>query len=258
MVVTSLDKIVRNILQKRRYPLVYYIDFLVYAKDILRELGFDGEIDTLRYCVLPVDANNEVEIPNDYVDYCRVSAWIDQYMHPLVEDNGLVLMPNYDSSFAIQPYTDGIAVSNSTNQYQSFNGYLSPYWWMTNWDIFGENLGRQFGGKGTYADTFRINKARNKIKINEFLSCNFILLEYVGDGLDADSATQIDVMAQMCIESGALWQYQLHNRSYSNADREIAKGEYLDQRAILRARKSNLTIDALKRIVQSNSVGIKY
>lgn len=260
MTVISLHQIVANILLKRRYSLHWYIDFLVYAKDGMREIAFDDKIFALRYKVLPVNQDgNTVDIPNDYQDYARVSAWVDGYMRPLVEDNNLQLITNYDSDFDIQPYSNGIATSTeSENQLVYYNGYLSPYWWMCNTNNFGENLGRQFGGVGIYADTFRIDKRKNQIKINENLSINNIVLEYISNGMDADSATHIDAYAQMAIESFALYQFYLHNRTYSQGEAEAMYNHYTIERSILRARLSDLTIDRLKRIVQASAVRVKY
>jgi hypothetical protein len=258
MNVTSLDKIVKNILVKRRYPLQYYIEFLVNAKDCLRELGFDGEIDTLRYVVLPVGEGNEVQIPNDYTDYCRLSVWVDQYLHPLVEENNLQLVPNFDSNFEIQPYNSGIATSTANSQIATYNGYLSPYWWMNNTNAYGENLGRQFGGVGGQSDTFRINKARNCFKINENMTCTNVVLEYAGNGMSADAATHIDTQAQSTIEAYCMWMFKENNRTYNMGETSSSEERYINERMKLRARKSDLTLDKLKRIVQSNAIGVKY
>lgn len=257
MTVISLDKIVKNVLLRRRYPVHFYIEMLVYCKDGLRQIAMD-DIQTMRYQVLPVDPDsNEVTIPNDYLDYIKVSAWVDQYLHPLVEDNTLQLVPNYDDNFDIQPYSNGIA-SNTSNQPDFYSGYLTPYWWMVNWNSFGENLGRQFGGVGAKSDTFRINKTRNTIKINDGLCINYIVLEYASNGLDADSATHIDAYAQDCIEAYCLWQHYLNNRTYSQGQADDMEAKYIQQRQMLRARVSDLTIDKMKRIVQGNSIAVKY
>jgi len=257
MNVTSLDSITKNILLKRNYSLHFYLDYLIHAKDCLRELSLDETIQTLRYKVLPLNDNHAIEIPNDYVDYANVSVRVGQYLRPLVEDSKLSLVPNYDSSFNIQPYNHGVA-SDPNNQLQLYNGYLTPYWWMANWDAFGENLGRQFGGVGSYSDTFKENRARNEIKINENLSVDEVVLEYVGNGMDADSATHIDAYAQQTIEAYAQWQFKANNRTYNLGDVQVAEQQYIRERLIYRARKSDLTIDRLKRIVQRNSISIKY
>lgn len=257
MNVISLDAIVKNILLKRRYSMQYYLDFLVPAKDCLRELAFDGEIDTIRYVLRPINLNNAIDLPEDYVDYARVSYRVGQYLRPLVEDRTLDLVPNFDSNFDIQPYADGIA-SDPSNPSLAYLGYAAPYWWSVNFNSFGENLGRQFGGVNSYNDTFRVNRERNEIKINENLSVNEIVLEYIGNGLSADSATHIDAYAQNTIEAYALYQFYLHNRTYSQAEANQMELKYMNEREILRARRSDLTLDNLRRIVQKNSIAIKY
>jgi hypothetical protein len=259
MTVISIDQITKNILLKRGYPLQYYIDFLVYAKDGMREIGFDEPIFSIRYKVLPVNqSGNTVELPNDYQDYCRVSAWVDQYIRPLVEDNNLQLIPNYDSDFNIQPYANGIAGASTSQEVNFYSGYLSPFWFTSYWNSYGENTGRFFGGVGAMPDTFRIDKAKNQIKINENLFIENIVLEYISNGMDADSATHIDSYAQNCIEAYCMWQFYLHNRTYGQGEAENMYQHYAAERLILRARLSDLNMDNLKRVVQKNSIGIKY
>lgn len=260
MNVISLDQIVKNILLKRGYSLHWYLDFLVPAKDALRELCFDENIQTARYKILIPDANagNTAQLPADMVDHVRVSVRVDQYLMPLVEDNSLNTIPNYDSNFDIQPYTGGVASLSSADQNYYPGGYLSPYWYMCNINSWGENLGRQFGGVGGSYDTYKIDRNRNEIKINERLSVSEIVIEYISNGMDADSATHIHAYAQNCIESYALWQFKEHNRTYSPGEANVAKQQYTQERQILRARLSDLSIDNLKRIVQSNYKRIKY
>lgn len=261
MTYTSLDSIVTNLLLKRRYPMHYYIDFIVPAKDALRELAFDMPILPIRYCVLPVNQNgNTVDLPNDFQDQINVSGWVDGYVRPLVEDDALNLIPNYDSNFEIQPYSNGVAVDNPNGQTQAplFGWPSSNYWWMTNWNVFGENLGRQFGGVGGMYDTYRMNKAERQIKINEQLCVTNIVLEYISDGMDADSATHINAYAQFAIESFIMWQFKEHNRTYSAGEAENEHQNFIFEALKLRARLSDLTIDRLKRVAQGNAIAVKY
>jgi len=256
MTVTSLDQIVKNILLKRRYPIHWYIDFLIPAKDCLRELSFDLPLKTLRYQILTLNSINQAELPTDYVDYARVFVRVGQYLHPLVEENSLDTIPNYDSNFTEQPYTSGVAsISTTTNNL--YTGYAAPYWYMVNWNSYGENTGRQFGGVGTMADTFKIDTTRNIIKINEYLSITEVVLVYIGDGLDADSATHINAYCQSCIEAYCMWQFKENNRTYSTGEAQVAKQEYDKQYNILRARFSDLGLDKFKRIAQGNAIAIK-
>lgn len=259
MVVTSLDAITKNILLKRGYSLHWYIDFLVYCKDGLREISLDENIQTLRRVVVPVNQDTfRADIPADCQDIARVYLRTDQFLRPLVEDDSLDIIPNYDSNFNVQPYAQGVAsqAASQNNQFQTFNN--SGYWWMCNWDVYGENLGRQFGGVGSYIDTYRVDKAANEIKFNERLAITEAVIEYIGDGMDADNATHIDVYAKETIERYAMWQFYLHNRTYSTGEANSMEQGYLQERIRLRARVSDLTLDKVKRAVQRNNIRVKY
>ena len=259
MTVTTLDSIVKNILLKRGYSIHWYLDFLVYAKDALRELSFDLPILPLRISALPVNQDdNTVEFPEDYQDYTRVSAWVDGYIRPLVETNALQLVPNYDSEFAVQPYSDGVSIESDSTQVSLFGWGANNYWWATNWNVFGENLGRQFGGTGGMYDTFRVDNGRKQFRINENLEITNIVLEYISDGMDADSATHINSYAQFAIEAFCMWQFYLHNRTYTQSEANNMQQSFNFEVIKLRARLSDLSLDRLKRIVQQNSIAIKY
>jgi hypothetical protein len=258
--VISLDQIVKNILLKRRYSFHWYIELLVYAKDGLRTIAQDIEIVAPRYKLLPV-TDYRIDWPTDYMDYTAVSVRVDQYIHPLVEDDALQLVPNYDENFDIQPYNQGIATSPNYGQFGGYYagyGYPFSYWALNNWNSWGENTGRQFGGITSYNDTFKVDKRARQIKINENLCVTEVLLEYISNGMDSDSATHIDSYAKDAIEAYCYWQFKENNRTYSAGEAEAARQLFLNQLPILRARISDLTITKMKRLIQKNQRGIQY
>jgi hypothetical protein len=261
--VISLSKIVKNLIIKRSYPVHYYIRLLVFAKDALRELSFDLPILPARYRCLSVDTETSTaELPNDFVDKIRVSARVGQYIVPLVEDTNLQTIPNYNSDFQVQPYSEGVQVPDAQatsgyGYYNSSSGYAAPYSWLVNWNSWGENIGRRFGGVTGYSDTYKINKLDNNIKINENLDIQEIVLEYISNGMDADSATHIDAYAQMAIEKFCMWQFKEHNRTYSEGEAQVALRDYQQELAVLRARLNPMTLDELKRIVDRSRSATK-
>lgn len=241
----TLDAIVRNTLIKRGYPLHYYIQFLVYGKDILRELSLH-HVQVVNTKRIPLDAENEIQLPEDYADFVEVGVPVGQKVRPLVRDTNLNRLPNYDTQFNITEYTQ----SNQSNPPIIYN-YLFPLYWNTvTYNQYGENIGRLYGwGAGNPSDTFNVIPERNVIKINEQLSVDNIVLTYISDGTSSDAATRITPYAFDSIEKGIIWQYKENTRIYSEGERARAKSLFTNAVQILRASDS-ITIEEIKRIAQ--------
>lgn len=253
MTVTSLDSIVRNVLMQRQYPLHWYIQFLVYARNCLQEISMD-DLYVVNTKLLPVNAVNAVDLPPDYLDYVKVGIPVGQTIRPLVESNIINRLTNLNSDF--EPITYLGADASGTSEVEQQNIGYSPnffnYWYTINWNGYGENIGRYFGGNA-YADTFSVIKERNQIQLNEKLNIQYLYLEYVSNGMNTNSATMITPYAFATIEAFILWKLKEHNRAYSIGERQIAEQQYIQQRKILRARISSLTISELKRIVNKKT-----
>ena len=251
---TTLDKIVRTALSKKNYPLHFYTQFLVYGREALQELTMD-DLKVFNTKILPVNSYNAVDIPADYLDYVVVGVMTEQGIRPLVETNKMNVLNNFDSNYNIQEWM-GDVDTNTGSSLIYYGGFPFSQWYTTHWNNFGENIGRYYGSRGGYSDTFTISKDRNQIQLNEHLQgLENIYLQYASDGSDSGSATTIDPYAELTIQSYMMWQHKNHNRTYSETERAIAKQEYIQQRQILRARKSDLTLTVLKRIINRESIG---
>ena len=251
-VTTSLDKIVRTALLKKGYPLHYYVQFLIYARECLKELTQD-DLKVFNTKLLPVNSYDAVDLPSDYLDYVTVGIMTNQGVRPLVEDRKLNVLNNFDENFNPIKYSNTTAIADSNNLYYGALSFTN--WYTVRFNSFGEGLGRSFGAKGRYSDTFIVVKERNQIQLNEAMDgLDYLYLQYVSDGSDSGSATTLDPYAEMTIQAYCNWMHKENNRTYSANDRMIAKGEYTQQRGILRARKSDLTLEVLKRIIQRNSI----
>jgi len=252
MTVVSLDSIVRNVLMQRQYPLHWYIQFLVYARNCLQEISMD-DLYVVNTKLLPVNAVNAVDLPPDFLDYVKVGVQVGQTIRPLVEDNGINRLTKLNSNFEPVPYLQ--AESSDPSEVQQQNLGYSPnffnYWYTINWNLYGENIGRYFGGNA-YADTFSLIRERNQIQLHEKLNIDYLYLEYVSNGMNTNAATMITPYAFATIEAFILWKLKEHSRTYSIGERQIAEQQYIQQRKILRARISSLTISELKRIVNKN------
>ena len=58
---------------RKGYPIHYYVQFLVAAKDALRILTF-SDMCVVNTKLLPVNDFNAVDLPNDYQDYAFVGG----------------------------------------------------------------------------------------------------------------------------------------------------------------------------------------
>ena len=257
MTTVSLDAIVRQTLLKRGYPLHWYMQFLVYAAECLRELTFD-DLKVINTKLIPVDQTiNAADLPSDFQGYVTVGAVVGQRIRPLTPTTTLMPLVNLDSedNFAEQEWNENASDLANTNGNLYYGGLPYATWFNVNWNNYGENIGRFFGlGAGYQADTFQIVPERNQIQLDQYLFCENLVLQYFSDGQDADAATQIDPYAFKTIQSYILWQMKEHNRSYGAGERQMAQMEYTRERKILRARKADWSIEKLRRIVQKNTM----
>jgi hypothetical protein len=252
MTLVTLDQIVRNFLLKRRYPLHYYIDFMVYAKDCLRTLSQD-DLKIINTKILTVGSINEVQLPNDFLDYVTVGLKAGQNIKPLVESSKINRLENR-STTSFTPETYALNPVNAENQL--YYGAVYPFYQMVSWNEYGEPTGRFFGyGAGVQDDVFRVIPERGVIQLTEALYAPEIVLEYISDGNDADTASRISPYAYDTIEAYIMWQMKEHSRTYHEGEKMRAEQAYIGQRRILRARLSDLTVERLKRIIQSASYG---
>ncbi len=116
MTYTTLDKIIKGYLLQRRYPIHFYVDFLIYAQRCFEELHMDviGNIRTLK---LAIDTDTySVALPTDFMDWIKVGVPNGQFVIPLIQRKGIARLSNYENDRLIatfgtvdsgESYTDG-------------------------------------------------------------------------------------------------------------------------------------------------------
>jgi hypothetical protein len=251
MTLTSLDKIVRLVLLRKRYPLQWYIDCLVAAKYCLETLTKD-DLRVINTQLIPVNDFGEAELPSDFLDFTLIGIQNGQFIRPLVERKGINPLANYNATFDQIRYDDPSGDDDSEDLY--YGALFSSVNNTVTWNNFGEDIGRRYGLGPEGADTFIIVPDRNVIQLNESLNVDEIVCQYVSDGSSANAATQIDKYATETIVAYIEWQLKEHRRDINEGEKMRAEQAYIAQRKILRARKSDLDINVLKRIVQKRSI----
>jgi hypothetical protein len=238
---TSLDQITRSMLLQRGYPIHWYIDFLKYGTDALRELTFDV-LKVINSAKLPVNSYKAVTLPCDYVDWVKVGVAAGQYVHPLAQ-GPINRLNNFDDSGNKIPYSDelpdgtfaeirgSIEYTNGLNSLGEHTG-----------GIFNHNPGRSIG-------TFIELTERNEIQLDNDYPYDYIILDYISDGATCscgcdcggDSATSIHPYAIAAIEAYIDWKMKAFNRAYGAGEVQMAEDQYIRQERKLRARKNGLT-----------------
>ena len=112
---TSLHKVITGYLLQKRYPIHFYIDFLIYAGRCFEEIQMDS-IANVRPVRLPVNDYNSVRLPDDYMDWTKIGIENGQFVKPLIQRSGMNRLNNYTTQGIISTlgtiipgasYTDG-------------------------------------------------------------------------------------------------------------------------------------------------------
>jgi hypothetical protein len=233
----TLDKIVRSALFSKQYPMHWYLQFLHYGIECVRELNFDT-LQNVKSIRLPINSYKAATLPNDFVDLIRVGNEIGQYLSPWGAKETMNRLNKFDSTGQKVKYGD----------VEAANGVLPNNWegfWYTNYvSDKGEHLGRIFNNKPGFRNSFIMLRERNEIQLDTDYIGKEIVMDYITDGLDINASNAIHPYAHKTIVAYILWQLKEHTRSYNSQERQLAKAEYDNQHRILRARMNPIdTID---------------
>jgi len=245
---TTLDKIVRSVLLQKGLPLHYYMQFLKLSADCIRELSFDSAriVNTVELVVNQQDFS--VPTPCDYVDWTKIGIPIGQKIRPIYE---------VDSINRLQAKNpDGQTTTFTSAQDNSQNNLLPGwpgYWLFQNIDDLGENTGRQFGiSAANTTNGFKVILEGNRIQLTESFTEPTIILEYISDCQSVDNASMVDPYAQAVIEAYDDWKFKLHIRRSGLGEVATAFDLFKRELRRYRARKSDLTLLAIKQAIYSN------
>lgn len=228
-------------LLQRGYPIHWYIDFLKYAADALRELTFDS-LKVINSVKLPVNSYKSITMPCNYVDWIKVGIQTGQYVHPLAQ-GPLNRLNNFDSTGAKIPYDDEFpdgtfAEVRGTVAYANGLTFLGEHVG----GVYNHNPGRSIG-------TFIELAERSEIQLDNDYPYDYVILMYITDGnscscgcgCDSDSASQVHPYAMASIEAYIDWKLKAFNRSYSGGEVQMAEDQFNRQHRKLRARKNGLS-----------------
>jgi hypothetical protein len=243
MQLNTLDTIVKRWLLENGLPIHYYAEGLYSASAALRELSFDT-LQIVNTRSLPLNAQNAVDFPADFVDDVMVGIPVGDRMQPVPKLNSLNPLRVANESGTYGNYTE-----TTTNENGSGISSLPYAIWYWNFNEYGEPTGRFFGvGGGSKLNGYKVVWERRQIQFTDVFSNRTIVLMYISDGQSLDAATQIDTMAFAAIQAYIAWK-RSPNR---NADFSPEGQHFYNQRRLLRARKNDLTPIDIKEILRKN------
>lgn len=122
---TSLHKIVTGYLLQKRYPIHFYIDFLIYAARCFEEISFDS-IANVRTVRLPINDYFAVRLPDDFMDWTKIGVENGQFIKPLIQRSGMNRRNNYTTQGIIATlgtFTPGTGYTNDTYSVSLTGGF---------------------------------------------------------------------------------------------------------------------------------------
>jgi hypothetical protein len=243
MIYTSINTITRSILIKKSLPIHYYMRFLKFVCDAIRELSFDT-LKVVNSVTLTINCNgNYATLPADYVDYTLIGIPKGQFIQPAVNRDSITRLPNYNTTGQIIDY----GIPENSIDFPFFPGFFM----FQTIDDLGENVGRLYGyNTGYLANSYSVIKERGVIQFDENFPSPTCALQYIGNGQSANSATQIDPLAQACVEAFADHQWELHKIKAQIGMIELKEREFGKQWRLLRARLGGYTVDDIRQALK--------
>jgi|TARA_B110000261_G_C13078539_1_gene355014 hypothetical protein len=254
-------------------------DVLFFAKRSLQEFSYDT-LKSIHSQELNVPASLSVILPQDYVNYVRVSfidplgvkriiypannLTIAPFETPIQDQVGVPTQDNFGeniegTSLTVERWkraNDNLINGQIANNIDEAVDFQNAYGFEGSW-----NWGRQYGLDPQTSQIngwFNMDEREGKMSFSSNLAGRLIVLEYISDGLAYDSDTKVPKLAEDALYASVL---------YSIISTRSGQQEYLvqrlqkDRRAKLRNAKirlSNIKLDEIVQVMRGKSKWIKH
>ena len=253
-------------------------DVLFFAKRSLQEFSYDT-LKSIHSQELNVPASLSVILPQDYVNYVRVSfidplgvkriiypannLTIAPFETPIQDQVGVPTQDNFGeniegTSLTVERWkkaNDNLINGQAANNINEAIDFQNAYGFGGSW-----NWGGQYGLDPQTSQTngwFNMDEREGKMSFSSNLAGRLIVLEYISDGLAYDADTKVPKLAEDALYASIL---------YSIVSTRSGQQEYLvqrlqkDRRAKLRNAKirlSNIKLDEIVQVMRGKSKWIK-
>lgn len=217
----KLDEIVREYYIERlgasqvdeRYPM-----FLQRAITGLKDLNMDIK-SVVTEAVLPINSNDTVTLPSNYLDYLVIGVIEDGAISSLGMNNNLPPRDNDDCG--------DLKGANTTEQTErAFFGFNSSHFSKD-----GQFVGRHFGagGGGSTNGLYKVYKDKGYISLNG-VSTESIVLRYYATLEQLDGNFMVDEYQTEALKDWIWWKSIQNQRSFGIGEKQLAEMSYNKQK----------------------------
>ena len=254
-------------------------DVLFFAKRSLQEFSYDT-LKSIHSQELTVPASLSLALPQDYVNYVRVSRidslgikriiypvnnlTINPYNNPVQDATGVPTQDNFGSNIEGTSITEERwSTANldllNFNLLDNFDDFA--YWWNLYGFDGNFNTGKLYGLDPQTSQIngwFSINHREGKMSFSNELANELIVLEYISDGLGSELDTKVPKLAEDALYASILYNIVSVR---ANQDPNNVMRLKRDRSAKLRNAKirlSNIKLDEIVQVMRGKSKWIKH
>ena len=258
----SLNDIVNNfmLMYQGNHELINNLtryQVLFHAKRGIQELNYDA-MKEVKVLQMDLDDNLRFILPSDYVNWVRISQYLNGVLYPLTEniqtgwastylqDNNAKIIYDQDGN-VLKPQFSQLDMSFTSGAKTIYLNESSAYNNQTGWNVdgcwyFDFGIGARFGLNTETANanpTFSIDKQRGVINFSSIGNGASVVVEYVSDGMENGEDGSISV-------NKLFEEYLYAYVKYSLLNGRLGVQEYIVNRA--RKDKSSLLRNAKIRL----------
>lgn len=235
----TVKSIIDEMLLTESNPDSWYAAYLTHALNGVRELTYDI-IATAKTKYLPIESNNVVYWPADYVNFCKLGV---------VDANGQIQAIGWNPKIALIDNKDncgGDVARKATGEQRGI--------WFENYTdengetgaVFGQVMFGLGGGQNPNG-YYRVDKNNRCFVFSSEVNVSHIVLEYVTNGVADKGKTMIHEWAKQSLIGWIRWQHSVA-RKESISEQKSLKQDYEGHLRTLRKRKFSFTISQFKGV----------
>tara|TARA_R100000388_G_C7228370_1_gene153118 strand:+ start:11 stop:835 length:825 start_codon:yes stop_codon:yes gene_type:complete len=228
----------------------------------VRDMGFDM-LKVVRSIKLPVESNNTVTLPDDYVSWTKIGTVGDDGIVYVMGENKNINMSQKYSEINDKNYdTDGDGLLEREDSRSATSGGspladsgitdgMNSYLFRNY--IHGSDAGGLYGvGGGHYYGEFRINNDQNRVELKVKNDIKEIVMEYVADEARS-SNPRVHIFAEEALRAYIYYKLIERKSSVPGGEKQRARAEYYNERRLANSRINSFTKEELLKTIRKNT-----